>query len=175
VNSGRIYSSGLIPSICIFRLNTFYLHILPLRERKEDIPILARHFLSRFASKYNKKIIRDFSPETEKLLVSYSWPGNVRELRNLIERFVVLENAEIIQTKHLPMWLLDQQTTPLSTDRASDNKFILPESGISLENVEKDLILQALERSNHNKAEAARLLNVSYDTLRYQLKKFDLK
>jgi DNA-binding NtrC family response regulator len=63
----------------------------------------------------------------------------VRELRNLIERFVVLENAEIIQTKHLPMWLLDQQTTPLSTDRASDNKFILPESGISLENVEKDL------------------------------------
>ena len=62
-----------------FRLNTFYLHILPLRERKEDIPILARHFLSRFASKYNKKKIRDFSPETEKLLVSYSWPGNVRD------------------------------------------------------------------------------------------------
>jgi DNA-binding NtrC family response regulator len=158
-----------------FRLNTFYLHILPLRERQEDIPILARHFLSRFASKYNKKKIRDFSPETEKLLVSYSWPGNVRELRNLIERFVVLENAEIIQTKHLPRWLLDQSTTAITADRTSDNRFILPESGISLENVEKDLILQALERSNHNKAEAARLLNVSYDTLRYQLKKFDLK
>ena len=158
-----------------FRLNTFYLHILPLRERQEDIPILARHFLSRFASKYNKKKIRDFSPETEKLLVSYSWPGNVRELRNLIERFVVLENAEIIQTKHLPRWLLDQSTTAITADRTSDDRFILPESGISLENVEKDLILQALERSNHNKAEAARLLNVSYDTLRYQLKKFDLK
>ena len=78
-------------------------------------------------------------------------------------------------TKHLPRWLLDQSTTAITAYRTSDDRFILPESGISLENVEKDLILQALERSNHNKAEAARLLNVSYDTLRYQLKKFDLK
>ncbi len=157
-----------------FRLSTFYMHILPLRERPKDIPILARHFLSHFAEKYNKKTIT-VSPEAEKLLISYNWPGNVRELKNLLERFVVLENTDLIMPEHLPKWLLEQSASIIPTGQPSKDKFILPESGISLEEVEKDLILQALEKAKHNKALAAKLLNISYDSLRYQLKKYALK
>jgi len=73
-----------------FRLSTFYIYVPPLRERKEDIPILARHFLSYYAAQYNKKTIKGFSPEVEELMANYSWPGNVRELKNIVERLVVL-------------------------------------------------------------------------------------
>jgi transcriptional regulator with PAS, ATPase and Fis domain len=155
-----------------FRLTAFYLHVIPLRERKDDIPLLAAHFLSHFATKYKKKVIKGFSPEAEELLISYAWPGNVRELKNLVERFVVLENAETIQPEHMPKWIFGDTigvSTPL------DEKFILPDSGISLEQVEKDLIRQALEKANHNKTLAAKLLNIGYDSLRYQIKKFGLE
>jgi DNA-binding NtrC family response regulator len=155
-----------------FRLSTFYLHILPLRERTDDIPILARHFLSHFANKYNKKTIKGFSPEAEKLLVSYDWPGNVRELKNLVERFVVLENIEMILPEHLPGWITGKSMT---ADKPADGKVAFPETGISLEEVEKDLIMQAIEKAKNNKTLAAKLLNISYDTLRYQIKKYGLK
>lgn len=154
-----------------FRLSAFYTHIVPLRERKEDIPLLARHFLSYFSTKYNKKTIKGFSPEAEKILISSDWPGNVRELKNLVERFVVLEHAEWIGPEHMPKWI---SSSSITTDKAGEDRFILPESGISLEEVERDLIFQALEKSNHNKAHAARLLNISYDSFRYQLKKYGI-
>jgi DNA-binding NtrC family response regulator len=155
-----------------FRLTAFYLHVIPLRERKDDIPLLANHFLSHFATKYNKKVIKGFSPEAEELMISYTWPGNVRELKNLVERLVVLESAETIRPEHMPKWIFSD-TIGVST--AMDEKFILPDSGISLEQVEKDLIRQALEKANHNKTLAAKLLNIGYDSLRYQIKKFGLE
>ncbi|MEN8262447.1 MAG: sigma-54 dependent transcriptional regulator [Nitrospirota bacterium] len=158
-----------------FRLSTFYLHVVPLRERQEDIPLLAKHFLHHFATKYNKKKIKDFSPESVKLLLDYNWPGNIRELRNLVERLVVLENTKVILPEHLPKWLIDQTIATLKPGQASDSKFILPEAGISLDEVEKDLILQALEKAGNNRTLAAKLLNLSYDTLRYQIKKFGIK
>lgn len=173
-NLSEAVTTGNFRQDLFFRLNTFYMHIIPLRERQEDIPILASHYLSYFARKYNNKKIRMFSPETEQLLISYSWPGNVRELKNLVERFVVLENTEVIEPEHLPTWLLHPADNTMSADQVSDNGYTLPESGISLEEVEKNLIMQALEKSDHNKAEAARLLHLSYDTLRYQLKKFGI-
>jgi DNA-binding NtrC family response regulator len=144
---------------------------VPLRERKDDIPLLANHFLSHFASKYNKQMIKDFSPEAEQLLIDASWPGNVRELKNLVERIVVLENTEEIQPKHIPSWI---SRSTIGVQQSSNGKFILPDSGLSLEDLEKDLILQALEKANHNKTHAAKLLNISYDSLRYQLKKFGI-
>jgi DNA-binding NtrC family response regulator len=152
-----------------YRLNTFYLHVPPLRERKEDIPLLARYYLAQFATRFKKKVVKSLSPETEELLKSYSWPGNIRELRNLVERLVVLESADEILPKHLPDWLMGQSS---SISRAPDGKFTLPESGISLDELEKDLIIQALERTKNNRAQAAKLLQISYDTLRYQVKKF---
>ena len=155
-----------------YRLSIFYLHVPPLRERKEDISLVAGYFLSQIAKRYNKKSIKRFSPESEKIMESYAWPGNVRELRNLVERLVVLESAEEILPKHLPNWLTGQSgivSQPLVA------KFTLPETGISLDEVEKGLIIQALERTKNNKAQAAKLLQVSYDTLRYQVKKYGLE
>lgn len=156
-----------------YRLNTFYLLVPPLRDRKDDIPLLARHYLSQFATRFKKKTVKSLSPETEELLRSYLWPGNIRELRNLVERLVVLESAEVLLPEHLPNWLMGPSSAAIS--HAPDGKFTLPESGISLDELEKDLILQALERTKNNKAQAAKLLKISYDTLRYQVKKFGLE
>jgi DNA-binding NtrC family response regulator len=154
-----------------YRLNAFSVHILPLKERREDIPILARHFISSFATKYNKRELKGFSPGAEELMLSYSWPGNVRELKNVIERIVVLESAETILPEHLPKEIMNQSIT---ANHTSKEKFVLPPTGLSLDELEKDLIIQALERAKHNKTLAAKLLNISYDSLRYQIKKFGL-
>jgi DNA-binding NtrC family response regulator len=155
-----------------YRLNTFYLLVPPLRDRKDDIPLLARHYLAQFATRFKKKTVKTLAPETEELLKSYQWPGNIRELRNLVERLVVLESADEILPEHLPNWLMGPSS---AISRAPDGKFALPENGISLDELEKDLILQALERTKNNKAQAAKLLKISYDTLRYQVKKFGLE
>jgi transcriptional regulator with PAS, ATPase and Fis domain len=171
-NLSEAVNEGSFRRDLFFRLSTFYLHVVPLRERADDIPLLAEHFLNHFATKYKKKKIKGFSTEALQALVSYGWPGNVRELKNLVERFVVLESEDVIQPKHLPKWIYGES---ISTGTAAKEKFILPETGISLEAVEKDLIIQALEKANHNKSQAAKLLNISYDTLRYQVKKYGLE
>ena len=171
-NLAEAVETGEFRSDLFFRLSTFYLHVPPLRERKEDISILAKSFLASLTTQYNKKAIKGFSPEAEALLKSYSWPGNVRELKNLVERLVVLESVEVILPRHLPDWLTGGSGVAQS---ANNGSFILPETGISLEGVEKDLIQQALEKSKYNKTQAAKLLQISYDTLRYQVKKFGLE
>lgn len=171
-NIEEAVDSGEFRTDLFYRLNAFSLRIPPLRERQKDIPLLARYFLAYYAGKYNKKTLKGFSPETEELLLSYRWPGNIRELRNTIERIVVLENEETILPGHLPKEILHQERAEKQT---SHFNFILPDSGLSLEKVEKDLILQALEKAGNNKTLAAKLLNISYDSLRYQVKKFGLE
>jgi len=136
--------------------------------------LLARHFLSQFAEKYKNQKIRDFSPGAEKLLTFYRWPGNVRELKNVIERIVVLETTEVILPEHLPKEVLNQPAAGAAAFQTAE-KYVLPETGISLDDIERDLIAQALERSSNNKTIAAKLLNISYDSLRYQIKKFKLE
>lgn len=155
-----------------YRLHAFSIRIPPLRERKEDIPLLAGHFLSYFGRKYNKSAPTRFSPEVEKLMMSYPWPGNVRELKNVVERLVVLESSETIQPEHLPKEMT--RTTAFAADGQSI-RFLLPDSGISLDDVEKDFIIQALDRGNQNKTVAAKLLNITYQSLRYQIRKFGLE
>ena len=155
-----------------YRLNIFSLHVPPLRERREDIPALAKYFLASFAQNYRNKTIKGISPQAQSLLDSYGWPGNVRELRNVIERIVVLENSEMIMPRHLPKEISGATPGP---DPPSSHQFILPDKGLSLEELEKDLIHQALKRAQHNKVLAAKLLNMSYDSLRYQIKKFGLE
>jgi DNA-binding NtrC family response regulator len=156
-----------------YRLNVFSLHIPPLRERQEDILPLARYFLEFFSTKYNRPAIKAVSPEAEKLLLSYGWPGNVRELRNVVERIVVLESDETVLPDHLPKEILFGKGGARTVSAGSG--ITLPDSGLSLDNVEKDLILQALEKAGGNKTRAAKLLGVTYDSLRYQIKKFGLE
>ena len=171
-NLSEAVSKGEFRKDLFFRLTTFYLHVLPLRKRQDDIPLLANYFLTHFAKKYNKKIIKGFTPQAEELMINYAWPGNVRELKNLVERFVVLEDAEVIAPEQMPKWIFGDA---FDAKQLAGDKISLPDSGISLEEVEKDLIRQALEKSNYNKTLAAKLLDVSYDTLRYQVKKFGLE
>jgi two-component system response regulator AtoC len=154
-----------------YRMNAFSLNVPPLRERKEDIPVLARHFLATFAMEYNKKIA-GFSEAAEESLLAYAWPGNVRELKNVIQGTVVLQDASVIMPEHLH---LKAGNPSVSKERGRHGKYVLPEGGISLDEFEKDLIIQALKREDHNKTRAAKLLNVSYDSFRYQLKKFGLE
>jgi DNA-binding NtrC family response regulator len=155
-----------------YRLNGFSLHLPPLRERKGDIPLLARHFLKDYTERYKKNEMEDFSPEAEELLVAYRWPGNIRELRNVIERIVVLETAEFVQPEHLPAEILHLKERAAA--KASLGRTI-PDTGLSLDEVEKTLILQALEKAGNNKTTAAKLLGITYDSLRYQVKKFGLE
>jgi transcriptional regulator with PAS, ATPase and Fis domain len=154
-----------------YRLNAFSLHIPPLRERVEDIPLLARYFLGRLAAKYNKTMISGFSPEAERLMVAYRWPGNIRELRNMIERLVVLENTEVIMPEHLPKEI----TMQVTAESRPAGEFVIPDHGINLDDLEKKLIMQALTKAGGNKTLAAKLLSLSYDSLRYQIKKFGLE
>ena len=152
-----------------YRLSAFTLHIPPLRERGDDIVTLARFFLTRLANKYGKPTIHGFSPPCEQALISYSWPGNVRELRNVIERIVVLESAETIGVESLPAEIRGVSTTQA---QALERCFVLPDQGVSLDAIKRDLIIQALEKTRNNKMAAAALLDVSYDSLRYQMKRF---
>jgi len=153
-----------------YRLNTFPLHITPLRERREDIPLLARHFLELFSQTYLKKAIKRFSPEAEEILYAHEWKGNCRELKNVVERIVVLENTESILPQHLPTAL----TKGKVVERRGSSAFVLPDEGISLEDLQQDLIEQALRRTGNNQTKAAKLLGISYDSLRYQIKKFGI-
>jgi DNA-binding NtrC family response regulator len=155
-----------------YRLNAFSIHLPPLRERREDIPLLARHFLGEYSKKYKKTEMKDFSPDAMEYLMAYRWPGNCRELRNVIERIVVLENDEFVLPEHLPTEILQAGTRAEGIAPAG---LTIPDAGLSLDEVEKTLIRQALEKAGNNKTVAAKLLGISYDSLRYQVKKFGLE
>lgn len=174
-NMAEAVENGDFRRDLFFRLSAFYLHVLPLRERKEDIPLLANYFLSHFSKQYNKKTIRGFSPEAEKLLIDSDWPGNVRELKNLVERLVVLENTEYITVEHLPKWVFEQPMTMASGKTTEDaDGFRLPERGTSLAEVERKLIEQALDKTGGNQVRAAGLLDITRDALRHRMKKYGL-
>jgi transcriptional regulator with PAS, ATPase and Fis domain len=172
VDLAEAVAKGAFRKDLFYRLNTFNLHVPPLRERKDDILLLTAYYLSHYAQRFKQKTVKRFSREAEDFIKSYSWPGNIRELRNVVERLVVLESEEDIEPRHLPNWLIGQTD---SGGQSPDGKFILPEKGISLDELEKDLIQQALERSKNNKAQAAKLLHISYDSLRYQVKKLGME
>ncbi|MBF0559080.1 MAG: sigma 54-interacting transcriptional regulator, partial [Nitrospirae bacterium] len=169
----RAISEGNFRNDLFYRLSTFYLHVPPLRERGDDIPLLARHFISVLGTTYNRRVVKGLSPEAEKVLKEYSWPGNVRELKNLMERLVVLESDELIGLRHLPHWLTGEG--PSSPATALDDAFMLPEEGLSIDDLEKSLIKQALVRTNYNQTQAAKLLNMTYFSLRYQMKRLGLQ
>jgi two-component system response regulator HydG len=145
-----------------YRLNVVNLHIPPLRQRREDIPLLAQHFLTSFSEK-NRKSFKGITPRAMDRLLKYDWPGNVRELMNAVERGVVLGRSEY----------LDVEDLPLLVDELGQERSVSPLQGdISLEEVEKSTILKALESTGGNKSEAARRLGITRKTLTAKLKKY---
>ena len=150
-----------------YRLNVVNLTIPPLRHRKEDIPLLAQHFLRVFSEK-NRKQMKGFTPQAMDRLLRYDWPGNVRELMNAVERGVVLSRTEFLDEEQLP---LISETTPLKKEAAPVE--IVP-GHLPLEEVEKATILNTLEAVRGNKSEAARRLGITRKTLHAKLKKYGI-
>jgi len=151
-----------------FRLNVFKIMLPPLRERKEDIPELSKHFLEKFSKSLNKSIL-DFSPETIKILKSYNWPGNIRELQNVIERAVVLCNSNIITPRELPEDLVQTGETA-NIANIFENETL----DDAIERIEKNLILKALKKTGFSQTHTAELLGIKRTTLRYKLEKYGL-
>jgi DNA-binding NtrC family response regulator len=155
-----------------FRLRVMQFPLPPLRERGADVLLLARHFLQLQCRRYGKPL-RQFSRAAEEALGRYAWPGNVRELRNVIEHTVLLSQHEVIEPAHLPLLQGDFQAT--AGVPAALGRFVLPPQGICLETVERDLVAQAVEQAGGNVTQAAKLLGLSRDTLRYRMEKYHLK
>lgn len=171
VDLRRALEEGNFREDLYYRLNVFPLTIPPLRERREDIPLLAEHFLRRFAAETGSPL-REISPEAMRVLVEYDWPGNVRELENVIERSLLYADGTVLLREHIR---LDYAPRRLGTGAqgAAANGF-LPE-GLTLDQYEQQLIREALRRAGGNKSQAARLLGLSRNALRYRLSQMGIE
>jgi len=142
-----------------YRLNVIPIFVPPLRERKDDVPLLASHFLQKFCQEKGKDVT-SISPDVMEILLAHSWPGNVRELENVIEHAIIIAKQEKILPKDLPQYLLQQ---PLPTKQL-----------ISLQDHEKNLIMKTLEETNWNKHQTAKRLKITRSTLYGKMKRYGL-
>jgi two-component system, NtrC family, response regulator AtoC len=168
-----------------YRLAIIAIFIPPLRDRKEDILPLVNYFIERYNRRF-KKSVRGITDETRNLILSHNWPGNVRELRNTIERGMILEEESYLRSMYLPFSVgesngrtIFEHTSPVDGGRKLPNgralpRLYIPEGGTSLEELEHSMVELAMNQANGNQTNAARLLDISRDALRYKLKKFAL-
>lgn len=143
-----------------YRLNVFNIQLPPLRERKEDIPLLAEHFLNIYAQQ-NKKCLRGFHPDTLKFLLGYHWPGNVRELKNCVERAVLIEKKEIVGPESLPPQLTTQAVSEMEANFKQ-----------GIHSYQREVVIDALKQAKGVKKAAASMLRISPRNLSYYIKKF---
>ena len=164
-NLERAIQEGSFREDLYYRLNVVPIYLPSLRERKQDIPLLANYFLRKFNRETDKKTT-GFHPEAVKVMTNYDWPGNIRELENAVERAVVLGESKIILSEHLPFGI--------STEVRK--KMVVPKNGATvkdmLEDLERQELIKALEKSDWKQARAAKLLGLSRSSLRYKMKKF---
>jgi DNA-binding NtrC family response regulator len=152
-----------------YRLNVLRIEVPPLRARGDDVALLAQYFVEAFAREF-KRAVPGMTPAAEQLIKSYPWPGNVRELRNLVERAVLMADSGALQPS-------DFDTVAGGGPRAvakTSEEFALPAAGVNLEEVERTLVVQALERAGGNQTKAAALLGMHRDQIRYRIEKFGL-
>ena len=172
--AGKVFREDLY-----YRLKVIPIHIPPLRERKEDIYILLKHFLMKYNRMFNKNFM-DIDEDAFEKILGYPWPGNIRELKNIVERIVLLENDTVLRVSHLPESIRSGEKP--AEDRSAARKFEIalsrpyPEDGIDFEEivraVETELVNKAMNESGNNQSRAARLLRLNRDKLRYRLKTF---
>jgi len=168
-----------------YRLAIIAIFIPPLRDRKEDILPLVSFFIERYNRRF-KKSIRGITDQTRSLMLAHNWPGNVRELKNTIERGMILEDEPFLRPVYLPFSVGDsggrtlfERTSPANGGQTLPNgralpRLYIPEGGTSLEEVEHSMVELAMSQSNNNQTNAAKLLDISRDALRYKLKKFGM-
>jgi DNA-binding NtrC family response regulator len=164
---------GRFRSDLYYRLRVLQLDMPPLRDRGNDISLLADHYLEDSCSRYGKPKMR-LSAAAGEALLGHSWPGNVRELRNGIEQTVLLAPGPVIEPEQLALHAPPPRMSEQGLPKADPNQFFLPEGGVNLETLERDLVAQALEKTAGNVTQAAKLLGMSRDTLRYRMEKFEL-
>lgn len=150
-----------------YRLSVVTIELPPLRERRDDIPLLITHFLKKHCERYQEPV-PSITDDALELLARYDWPGNVRELENVVEHAVVLGHSDVIRAEDLPLQVRQAKS------RVSSISLKLPDEGIDLEEVEKEILVQALEKHQWNQTRAARYLNISRKTLIYRMEKFGL-
>jgi DNA-binding NtrC family response regulator len=151
-----------------YRLNVLSVDVPPLRERRDDIPVLIDFFVRKH-TRNTSRMVRGLTPETQKLMLNYGWPGNVRQLESAIERAILLCEGDLITVEDLPLEVRQEAR------QVADVAFKLPPEGISFEDVERDLITQAMEQTDYNITKAAKLLGLTFRTLQYRLEKFGIK
>lgn len=166
-NLRTMVEDGQFREDLFYRLSVVTINLPALRERKEDIPLLLDHFLKKHCGRYEIPTLT-ISDEALEALTAHNWPGNVRELENVVEHLVVLGKGHVVKPEHLPAEIRQTRS------RVSNISLKLPEEGISLEEVEKEILLQALEKHHWNQTNAARYLNISRKTLIYRMEKFEL-
>jgi DNA-binding NtrC family response regulator len=151
-----------------YRINVLSIDVPPLRERREDISVLIDYFLRKH-TKNTSRLVTGLTSETKKVMYDYNWPGNVRQLESAIERAILLSEGDQITMDDLPSEVR-QDVGP-----ASEGAFRLPAEGINFEEVERNLITQAMEQTDYNITKAAKLLGLTFRTLQYRLEKFGIK
>jgi two-component system, NtrC family, response regulator len=153
-----------------YRLNVVHIEVPPLRDRREDLPLLIRYFLERFSKELNKET-PTLSPGAMEVVMDYPWPGNIRELENMLERAVILDSGSLIQAEDLPIHPKGRTNEEWSADQVIPPGLKLNEV---LEMVEKRMILNALAKTGHVQSHAADLLGIARNLLFYKIKKFNL-
>ncbi len=148
-----------------YRLNVMQIALPPLREHASDVPLLVNFYVDMFNREFRKRVL-GVTDDAKALLSGYHWPGNIRELRNAVERAMLLADGEWLTPEHFPMSVARRTVT---------QAFELPQEGISLEKVERDLVMQALQRTGWNQTKAAALLGLNRDQIRYRVEKFGLE
>src|SRR5438093_3313061 len=151
-----------------YRINVLSIDVPPLRERREDIPVLLDYFLKKH-TRNTSRLVKGLTPETRRMMHDYAWPGNVRQLESAIERAILLCEGDMITPEDLPSEVQQE------TKGTGPGAFKLPPEGISFEEVEKNLILQAMDQTDYNITKAAKLLGLTFRTLQYRLQKFGIK
>ena len=168
----REMAEGRFRDDLYFRLNVIQVFVPPLRDRREDIPALASHFAEKFATRHGRPIVR-IDGEAMRALLAYDFPGNIRELENILERATIVETKNVISIASLPPNVTKNVTSDLVAGGGYQE--VLPEKGAFLDTemdrLEKTYLLKALEQSGGNRTEAAKLLNISFRSLRYRLQK----
>jgi transcriptional regulator with PAS, ATPase and Fis domain len=193
----RAVREGQFRQDLYYRLAIISLFLPPLRDRREDILPLVHFFIERYNRRFRKSV-EGISPETRELLIKYDWPGNVRELKNAIERAMILEDDNMLRPDYLPFSVGSPLSSLTAFEHSSGGnvsagpalgphhpefevvngknlpKLFIPEGGTSLEEIERAFVEMAMQQANRNQTQAAKLLDISRDALRYKLKKFGL-
>ncbi|HEY4745510.1 MAG TPA: helix-turn-helix domain-containing protein, partial [Desulfuromonadaceae bacterium] len=165
---GADVRAGRFREDLFFRLNVFSIQLPPLRERIDDLPLLAGHFLVKYCQAMQRPPVR-ITPDAMRLLMAYGWPGNIRELENVMERGLILCEGDVISSQCLPDGIrgAEEAQTPLPDEDLSIKK--------AEDAIERDLIRKALARTGGNRTQAAKILEISHRSLLYKLKEFGIE